>query len=97
MDNKANLMFKEEIKIMVLIDAFFGVLYLFWDWSVYSMMDGMYQVGIQSHFPWSVQFGGTKKGYDTLLVIDPNFGLLFLVLIILINLYLAYRIQKKAR
>ncbi len=88
-------MLEKEFKLMLLSNVFFVALYLFWNWAEYSGLNGMYQVAVNSHFPLYMQFGGIKAGYDILVFDDTNFGLIFLALAIAINLYLAFRLQKK--
>ena len=79
---------------MVGVNALLVAVYLLWDWAEYSLINGMYQVGIRAYFPWEVQFGGTKPGYDLLMVIDLNWGILLLIVAAVANLYLAFRLQK---
>ncbi len=90
-------MLKKEFKLMVLSNAFFIALYLLWNWAEYSGLNGMYQVAVNSHFPVSIQFGGTKAGYDILVFNDFNFGLILLILAVILNLYLAFKLQKQVK
>ena len=88
-------MVKDEFKLILLSNAFFVALYLLWNWAEYSGLNGMYQVAVNSHFPVYIQFGGTKAGYDILVFNDTNFGLVFFILAVAVNLNLAFKLQKK--
>ena len=85
---------KSEFKLMVFFDAVFVALYLLWNWSEYSILSPLYQVAVSAHFPWYIQFSGTPDGNSLVAFFDFNFGLLTLLLAILVNLFLAYRLQR---
>jgi hypothetical protein len=84
----------KQFKTIVYFNAAFFVLYLLWNWSEYSVLSPLYQVAINSHFPLYIAFSGTSDGVGLDLFTDYNFGLLLFSLAIIVNLYLAYRLQK---
>ena len=78
---------------MLFSNALFLALYLLWNWAEYSGLNGLYQVAISSHFPWYVQFSYTPDDVSAAFF-DLNFGLAILLLAVLVNLYLAYKLQR---
>jgi len=67
---------------------------LLWNWAEYSILNPLSQVAIKAYFPLNIVFSGTSDGEGLSLFNDINFGLLFFSLAILVNLYLAYGLQK---
>jgi hypothetical protein len=85
---------KIEFKVMVFFDAAFAAFYLLWNWNEYSVLSPLYQVATSAHFPWYIQFSGTSDGNGLVSFSDANFGLFTLLLVIFVNLYIAYRLKE---
>ena len=84
---------KSEFKLMVFFNAAFAAFYLLWNWAEYSALNSYgYQMAVKAYFPWNIQFSVQNPNLPTL-DIDNNFGLFTLLLVIFVNLYLAYRLQ----
>jgi hypothetical protein len=80
---------------MILVNAFFLALYLTWNWFEYSALTRIYHVVLSPQFPWGIQISGsTQNGYGLIADFDANLGLIILLLATVINLYLAFRLQR---
>lgn len=89
-------MLRTEFKLMVLSNAFFALLYLLWNWNEYSTYSSVYNIVLSTHFPMYIQIGGTTKdGIGLIAAYDYNFGLVILLFAILVNLFLAFKLQKQ--
>jgi hypothetical protein len=91
-------MLRKEFKLIVLFNALFAVFYLFWNWDEYSAITSMKIIAVKANFPFLIQFSGTTKdGLGLVLFIDSNVCLAIFLLAIFVNLYLAFRLQTKAK
>ena len=80
---------KPEFSLMVFSNALFIALYLLWNWNEYSSLTTIYQVAINAYFPLTINFSGTtQSGNGLILFQDSNFGLVFFLAAIFVNLYL---------
>lgn len=91
---------KLEFQLMVFLNALFVALYLLWNWSEYSILNGFGDsaVVVKAYYPWYIQFSGGRINAPGVILFtdtDTNYGLAFFFLAILVNLYLAYRLQRK--
>ena len=70
-------------------------MFLLWNWAEDSIFSTIYNARINPNFLWYIQVSGsTQDGNGSILDIDLNFGLAILLLVILVNLYFAYRLFK---
>jgi cobalamin synthase len=84
---------KSEFGLMVFCNGVFVALYLLWNWAEYSRLQSLGNpVAVSTHFPWYIQF--STSGNAITVLFDTNFGLIFFLLAIFVNLYLAYRLQR---
>ena len=82
---------------MILVNAFFVALYLTWNWFEYSALTTIYHVVLSPRFPWGIQISGTtQNGYGLIADFDANLGLIILLLAAVVNLYLAFRLQRNS-
>jgi hypothetical protein len=84
----------KQLKLIVLVNALIIALYLYWNWTEYSILKPLYHVAITTNFPWYIQFSGTPDGNAIIVFIDINFGLMMLLLAIFTNMYFIITLQR---
>lgn len=83
----------KQLKLMVLVNALFVALYLLWNWAEYSAINNLGSpIYVVTHFPLYIQYEGAGNAVQ--IFIDSNFTLLLFLLATLVNLYLAFRLQR---
>jgi hypothetical protein len=81
------------LKIMLLANALFVVLYLLWNWAEYSAINGLGSpVYITTYYPLKIQYVGAGNAVH--IFVDSNFTLLLFLFATFVNLYLAFRLQR---
>jgi hypothetical protein len=92
---------KSALKLMILANACFVALYVLSNWAEYSQLQSdVNQFGnpmaISMHFPWYIHYsgGGTVANPGMFTFIDSNFTLWLFLLATVVNLYLAFRLQR---
>ena len=79
---------------MILINATLLVAFVLWNLSEYPSLEKLGSpVYFYLNFPFVVEF--ETAGHAALDFYDYNFSLLLFVLAVVMNLYLAYKLQKK--
>jgi hypothetical protein len=84
-----------ELALILSINAFLVFVYLLWNWSEYSTLSPLYQVAVDAHFPWYIQFSGTTNGNALVAFFDVNWGLFIILLATFVNLYFFVRLQRR--
>jgi len=75
------------------INAFLVFVYLLWNWAEYSALSPLYQVSVDAHFPWYIQFSGLH-GNALVAFFDFNWGLFIILLATFVDLYFFVRLQR---
>jgi hypothetical protein len=74
---------------MILANAIFVILYLYFNWVEYSFINNN---TVSTSFPYYIEYGSLSN-LQTLFQ-EPNWTLLFFLLAIFVNLYLANKLQR---
>ena len=82
-----------ELTQILSINAFLVFVYLLWNWAEYSALSQLYQVSVDAHFPWYIQFSGTN-GNALVALFDVNWGLFIILLATFVDLYFFVRLQR---
>jgi hypothetical protein len=83
-----------EFKLMVLANVLFVFLYVYLNWSEYSMLNRFTgPVSLSAHFPWYIQIYG-QTGLHDILMFDNNVFLWLFLLAVFVNLYFIIRLQR---
>ena len=80
----------KQLKLMVLTNVVFVVLYMFLNWNEYSTLNNQI---VTTNFPWNMQFTVKSNSPGIMVEILPNLTLLIFIVAILINLYFLIRLQ----
>jgi len=75
---------QRQLKLMLLANAVFVVMYLFFDWLEYLGLNHQY---VQTYFPWGIQSQPLESGPAVIVNIMPNVTLLIFLIAIFANTY----------
>lgn len=79
---------------MILIDATLLVAFVLWNLEEYPALDRLGSpVYVSLNFPFLIEF--VTAGHAALIFYDYNFSLAIFILAVVMNLYLAFKLQKK--
>jgi hypothetical protein len=81
-----------EVKKILLANALLIALYLYVDWNEYGLLSAL---RIQTHFPFYFEGSEVSQSGSPMAVLSFNFTLLIFLLATTVNLYYAYKLQKR--
>jgi hypothetical protein len=86
-----------DFKLMLCVNGVFVFLYAFFNWVEYSLLNSSkYQItNIITHFPLYFEINSYTPGVNGVeLIVVTNYTLIIFVIAILLNLYLAFKLQR---
>ena len=84
-------MMPKQLKLMVLVNAVFVVLYVFLNWFQYLALNHQ---SVVTNFPWYIQYSPSTNGPGITVVMMLNFTLLVFLVAVLINVYFLIMVHR---
>ena len=87
---------QRQFKLVLFANVVFVLLFVFFNWAEYEMLNSSDEMMLQTHFPFYLEgltfHSPMVTGFEVFIL--PNYLLLIFLLAITVNLYFLYKLQR---